>query len=500
MKRIGRLSALFAALALQACIIGGGGTGGEGLKGTLVDVQGMPVAGARVEVYSKSGGGVAAKSTVTDANGRFEFSGLPDGRYNVAASAQRQNTTLALFVRDVEAGENQDVGERELEVAGGLSLSVRGGSGEVVSGARCAVPASPYAAVSDIAGTCSLEGMAPGSYQVDIIRAGLDTTSTDSLEVESGVTHDVVTIVITTGPGLAGRWTKRSSGTPLDLHAVAWGENRYAAVGDSGVVLLSPDGIDWSVSKVQSPASRLRGVAWTGQQWVAVGRNARDSGEVFTSPTGETWTRRGTFPNALTGVIWIQSLDKLVAVGENGSILSSTNGIDWNTIASGSLMHFSSLTWTDSLIVVVGSGLFTSSMAPPGIVLTSPDGLNWTVQRGGVPSDSPGSIISLAHVSWSGTELLTVGGHGGVWASPTGAVWTSQMGGAPLRATAWTGERMVGIGYYSVNGSAGIWTLENGTHINRYAGEPSLSLNALTARPHVQLVVVGSGGAVLTSP
>jgi hypothetical protein len=62
----------------------------------------------------------------------------------------------------------------------------------------------------------------------------------------------------------------------------------------------------------------LRGVAWTGALFVAVG----DLGAIFTSPDGSGWTARVTGTGAgLAGVAW--SGASLVAVGEGGALLVS---------------------------------------------------------------------------------------------------------------------------------------------------------------------------------
>jgi hypothetical protein len=486
-------------LLLQACIVGGGGTGGEGLTGTLVDAKGAPVAGAKVGVYSQAGGAVAVDSMLTDAEGKFRFSALAAGRYNVAASVRRHDTTLAAFVRGVDIAEKLDLGDRALSPSGNLEVAVRSGEGEPLSGAQCAVAASPYVDVSDSGGTCNLEGLAPGFYQVGIIGDG-DTTLTDTLEVQSSVTAGIITVIVTSGPGLGGRWSPRASGVRADLHAVIWTGSQYVAVGDSGRVLLSANGVNWNTSSVQSPKSRLRGIAWTGQQLVAIGRNKQDSGEIFTSPTGEVWTRRAAFSQGLNAVIWVEALGELVAFGDSGTIRTSADGVQWDSAFSGTGIHLNSATWTDSLIVAVGPGTSGVGMIL-GVILTSPDGVNWTVQLGNAPWGSPSFVGNLVHVAWTGEEAVAVARYGGAFSSPNGLEWAQYNGvGSTAKATLKSGGRLVVIGYFSADNTAGIWTSENGVYVARYAGAPSKSLNAIAAKPNVQLVVVGDEGTILTSP
>ncbi len=41
-------------------------------------------------------------------------------------------------------------------------------------------------------------------------------------------------------------WTQRTSGTTVSLHNIAYGTGAFAAVGDDGTILVSYNGVDWS--------------------------------------------------------------------------------------------------------------------------------------------------------------------------------------------------------------------------------------------------------------
>jgi hypothetical protein len=98
---------------------------------------------------------------------------------------------------------------------------------------------------------------------------------------------------------------------------------------------------------------------------VAVGTN----GLVVTSADGTNWTtqlsvtsqplRRVTFGDG-----------RFVTVGDSGTILSSLNGTNWSPHVSG--------TTTNLLAVQYGNGVFVASGA--NVVLTSPDGMAWTLR------------------------------------------------------------------------------------------------------------------------
>src|SRR4051812_40908922 len=82
-------------------------------------------------------------------------------------------------------------------------------------------------------------------------------------------------------------WTGRASGTSKTLNAVTWTGSQLVAVGDSGTILTSQDGIQWMARKFPT-AQDLISVIWAGNQLVASGL----FGAILTSPDGINWTER----------------------------------------------------------------------------------------------------------------------------------------------------------------------------------------------------------------
>ena len=84
------------------------------------------------------------------------------------------------------------------------------------------------------------------------------------------------------------------------------------------------------------------------------------------------WTARlKGLPVSLNDVIW--SGERFIAVGDDGVILSSRDGIDWAQQASGTLAALNDITTYGSDVVAVGED---------GVVLISTDhGENWTVMH-----------------------------------------------------------------------------------------------------------------------
>jgi hypothetical protein len=156
---------------------------------------------------------------------------------------------------------------------------------------------------------------------------------------------------------------------------------------------------------------------WGGGQFVAVGEN----GAIFSSLDGITWTAQTNgvlASDSFYDISWNDSL--FVAVGQQNAdpylpiVVTSTDGINWSTEVQPWWASQQSLVWNGSLFVSVGYRSIRSS----------PDGLAWTTQYGGID----GPIDGLAEIVWTGSQFVAAGdvGSANVFTSPDGVTWTSQ--------------------------------------------------------------------------
>jgi len=123
------------------------------------------------------------------------------------------------------------------------------------------------------------------------------------------------------------------------LEDVIFGGGMWVAVGQSGEIQSSPDGIVWTHRPQPEilPVS-LFGVTYGNGTFVAVGNGpANDRGVILTSPNGVTWTSR-TSPSIAVNFVSLEDVafgnGEFVAVGYNGFdsfayIISSPDGITW---------------------------------------------------------------------------------------------------------------------------------------------------------------------------
>jgi hypothetical protein len=233
--------------------------------------------------------------------------------------------------------------------------------------------------------------------------------------------------------------------------------------------------------------SGLNGIAGSGTLLVVVG----DDGLVLTSADGINWNPRSSGSTAsLRAVAW--SGTTFVAVGDGGVVLSSPDGLTWTARSSGTTSGIRAVSCSGGTFVAVGDG---------GLVLTSLDAVTWT-QR------DPGMTHGLWAVVWSGSRFVTVGdvedSTGGgylyttVLTSADGISWTRQI--APTGGLwALTGLASSSSGLVATSAQGDVLTSPDGTSWTVVATglEPGVQLLASTWSG--RFVVVGTGGVVLRS-
>jgi hypothetical protein len=184
------------------------------------------------------------------------------------------------------------------------------------------------------------------------------------------------------------------------------------------------------------PRTTLHRATYALDRFVAVGAG----GLVLTSTDGTRWSRRET-PSAadLFGIDF--AAQHWVAVGD-GVILSSRDGIAWSESFADPEVLLRDVDYGASRFVAVGSGL-------AGDVLVSADGVAWTR----VPSELPDDVDA---VTWADGALFACSGTE-VYRSPDGLAWTfvGIVPTSPLKDhlfeferydLAWTGSRLVWVG------------------------------------------------------
>jgi hypothetical protein len=366
-------------------------------------------------------------------------------------------------------------------------------------------------------------------------------------------------------------WTRRSSGTTRHLNRVAWIGNQCFAVGNQGLLLSSANARQWSAFALNpSTTNDLHFVAGTSALGIPtsllVGGSSvlrlfegqwTDESSLTKSFPAPSWTYYAGFwdglyyvvggasgvfvdgfrTDALSPYTWVGSSDSMrswlwdvnrvgglyVAVGDLGTIQTSSDGVHWDlemvpASAAGSVLL--GVGGRPGLIVVVGSqgALLTSSngikwtaVSPrpvpndlqgiavrqgevfvtggAGTVLSSTDGQSWTVRARLTPS-------FLSSVTDSPHGLVCVGENGAVFTSPNGVQWTRWLSGTTnwLSRVRYLAGRLVAVGEQGT-----ILLSFDGT---RWTTHPSGTTNWLNDVTHFNgyFYALGTQGTMLASP
>jgi len=187
-----------------------------------------------------------------------------------------------------------------------------------------------------------------------------------------------------------------------------------------GSVQISTNlGISWrNYYKVTNPVnepdisspSHINDFAFGNNIYVAVGvkANATSAPTLFSSVDAHTWDRNGGLDLHLNSVIYGDGL--FVTVGDGGVIMSSADGVNWDSQVSGTAENLEEVTWGHAGFIAVGFD---------NVILTSTDAVTWTVQS--TPFDTNYTAVGYR------AGVYIAAGKGQVLRSTDGINWTRQL-------------------------------------------------------------------------
>lgn len=195
------------------------------------------------------------------------------------------------------------------------------------------------------------------------------------------------------------------------------GNGKWVAVGQSGKIASSTNGITWTQRTSGFGTSWVRWVAYGGGTWVAVG----DGGKMSTSTDGETWT-------ANTGSNFNTSYDighvaygngVWVGINANGTLRTATDPTGaWTSRTSqlGTGQHYAEYHPSFS-IWTLGTETGTSS----GSLASSTNGTTWTARAANTSSDADSTFFAASNSSL----ILASSNTGSTWVMQTSTNGTS---------------------------------------------------------------------------
>jgi hypothetical protein len=230
------------------------------------------------------------------------------------------------------------------------------------------------------------------------------------------------------------QWFRRNPAQPWDtLISVAYGNERWVAIGQFGTVVVSTDGRDWQVVPGQSYQTQI---AFGNGVFVMV--NGLD---YFTSTDGVHWQER--FSDAVHSrnrVVFCGG--QFMALGWGDDVLTSPDGIIWTR----TMLPVPAGTFTSCVAFGNGTTVVCGINSSTGVVVrTTNNGFNW--------EQVPSTFDSLTVAAFDGTEFLIHGGPAGaLYASTNGLNWVDRRlnnAGFPAIATH-NGRTVLGGGLMAV--------------------------------------------------
>lgn len=305
--------------------------------------SGLLITGRGALLFSTDGRSWTESTLDTNSNLNGAASG--DGKTWVVG---RDGTVF--YSEDVNTWEDRREGEFSSwrGLAGGTQGIVAVGNSGMVylsdDGVAWRAPSTPPGTSQHLAAVCR----GPDRY-VAVGGSGTIITSTDGNHwspVESGVTQSLSEVIWTGSEyiavggsgtlltsGDATNWVARETGTTASLNGVAAHGGRRVVSGYR-VILISDDAVNWAEV---STSANLGEITHSGTAFVGMATGFAPS-RIYTSYDGENWTPipYSSSPDALLwDLFWTGS--HLVAVGSEGNIWTSTDGLSWDrrVIATG---------------------------------------------------------------------------------------------------------------------------------------------------------------------
>jgi len=322
-------------------------------------------------------------------------------------------------------------------------------------------------------------------------------------------------------------WTQSVSGTFATLHSVLWSGQEFIAVGDSGVVLTSGDGLAWT-KQVSGTSRNLLAATWAGTRALACG----DSGALIYSGNGSTWQKIDVgLPNARIGAVAWSGSQFVASYGSNSLVLSK-DGSSWTLgtapgpIDSTNLQFpttIQSICWSGSYFVLFQNeynwcswvcycrGSLVQGESYQYRISSSKDCITWTSvdsSLGGSSGFVGGTDTSFAVVGprsfsafceWSSMPEVLTSLDGTNWVHHTvptqiGMPDSGTLKDNNLNAVTWTGSRFVIVG-----DSGTILFFDGGTTWTNEGNAVKETLLSVVSNTNC-IVIVGTHGTILSTP
>ena len=191
------------------------------------------------------------------------------------------------------------------------------------------------------------------------------------------------------------KWTIRNPGSPfslLNINAVTFSNGTFVAVGDSGTILTSADGVTWT-TRSSGVTIDIYKITFGNDKFVALDFG----GTIITSSDGITWSQSTILHQPLSGITFGNGI--FLAVGDNGAIFTSSDANAWASGSSGTSDSLKAITFGKGIFVAVGGSGGT------GTVVTSTDGIAWTANK----TSAVNQFLGFSTIVYGNGTFVTTG-------------------------------------------------------------------------------------------
>jgi photosystem II stability/assembly factor-like uncharacterized protein len=281
---------------------------------------------------------------------------------------------------------------------------------------------------------------------------------------------------------------------PAKLRRIAYKPGGAGAVvavagADNGGLAWSPDYETW-IEAGYKLGSRVNGIAFGKDRFVAVG----DGGRIAVSSDGKSWSGVPPENHSFDDIYDIvYHSGKFVAVGRQGRIAHSTDGQVWHAADAGGI--------SSNLRTVAGGSAGLVAAGNESKAASSSDAATWTAVSPPGLGFSGTNIPHITGAAAQGTHFVVVGNYGKAsCSSDSGSTWTASSSTtfsstATINAVAYDDAR--GIFILGGDGGKASWSADNGAAWTALDGGTwgSTGISRIVKSPDA-LLVIGENGVL----
>jgi photosystem II stability/assembly factor-like uncharacterized protein len=331
-------------------------------------------------------------------------------------------------------------------------------------------------------GSVTFFAVAGTTYQI-AVGGPFEPASLDTFELS--LTEGIGTGGV--GPGAGTTWEQVFTNSDYEFYAVAFGCGKIVAGGYPPMLITSPDTINWTcVNAGINNEDEVNALSFSKGLFLAGAY-----GQLAVSRDAAEWNEDGSLPsgNSFYGSTYGNGV--YVNAGSDGTLMTSPDGMNWTVQATGAGAN--TYDWLYS--VTHHAGLF-AAVGDDGSVVTSPDGTNWNLAASYLGTYEGDSLYSI---TYGNGLFVAVGDDGSIVTSPDATNWTFESSVASSKDIELYGVTFGGGRFVAVGGNGTILLSTDGVNWVEDVSGVNAYLYGVTYIRDGKYVIVGEDGTILVN-